>query len=74
MIKNSHPCWSTDEWNFFLIHQMKIVQANEGGHQREVVVAFVEKPIMDGNKHGTNKKLNRINQTIYVQIPRGDEV
>ena len=29
---------------------------------------------MDGNKRGTNKKLNRINRTVYVQIPKGDEV
>jgi hypothetical protein len=74
MIKNSHPCWNTIEWNSFLIQQMEITQANEGGHQHEVVVAFIDKPIMDGNKCGTNKKLNQINRKIYVQIPKGDEV
>jgi hypothetical protein len=74
MIKNSHPCWNTEEWNCFLFQQMEIAQANEGGHQCEVVAAFIDKPIMDGNKRGTNKKLNRINQMIYVQIPLQDEV
>jgi hypothetical protein len=74
MIKNSHPCWNTEEWNSFLIQQMEIAQANEGGHQCEVVSAFIDKPIMDGNKHGMNKKLNRINRMIYMQIPKGDKV
>ncbi len=74
MIKNSYPCMNVDEWGPFLKKLMDELSESEGGRQSEVVVAFNDKPLMDGNKRDrSNKRSMRMQRAVYMESPRGSE-